>query len=450
MSIITFKKKKPDFTDRLRQPFEDFFNSEASSGIVLLLAALTAIVIANTPFAGAFEQIWQTRFTVGYGDFLLSKPLLLWVNDGLMAIFFFYVGLEIKRELMIGELNSIRSARLPVMAAIGGMLFPALIYVVFNAGTEGSAGWGIPMATDIAFSLGILMLLGKRVPLSLKIFLTAVAIVDDLGAVLVIAIFYSFQLNFLSLGIGIGILALLFLINRMGLRHPAYYGVLGIILWVAFLKSGVHATIAGVLLAAMIPSRTKINGMQFIRKMRTYLGRFEGNCKTEEELWANQEQQEALKTMEITCHQAESPMQRMEHDLQPWVAWLIMPVFALANAGITFTPELVSSLLHPVAIGVFFGLLIGKPLGIGLMTWITVRTGLSTLPEGVSWRQVLGLGFLAGIGFTMSIFINNLAFTGSELVHPAKAGIIAASLVAAITGILLLSTRTKEDQAEAR
>ncbi len=428
MEIPFTRKKERDLGDRIRRPFEEFFNSEASSGILLLLAAILSITLANTSLAPFLEKIWQTRFTIGYGEFILDKPLILWINDGLMAIFFFYVGLEIKRELMIGELNSVKSARLPVMAAIGGMLFPATLYAIFNAGTEGIAGWGIPMATDIAFTLGILMLLGKRVPLSLKIFL------------------YTSQLDFTSLAIGIAVLALLFAANRLGFRHPGYYILLGIILWVAFLKSGVHATIAGVLLATMIPSRTRINGFQFMRKMKFYMSRFENNCKTDEELWSNTEQQEVLQTIEVTCHQAESPMQRMEHNLQPWVAFLIMPLFALANAGVAFTPELMASLFHPVAIGVFLGLYIGKPLGILLMSWIGIKTGLASLPDGVNWRQMAGIGFLAGIGFTMSIFINTLAFEGSPLLYPAKAGILAASLVAAITGIVLLMKKTRENE----
>lgn len=427
-----------DISDRLRQPFEDFFKAEASSGVLLLLAAVASIVIANSSFAATFDRIWQTLFTIGYGKLVLSKSLLLWINDGLMAIFFFYVGLEIKRELRVGELNSIKKARLPVLAALGGMIFPAAFYLYFNANSDGSSGWGIPMATDIAFSLGILMLLGKRVPLSLKIFLTAIAIVDDLGAVLVIAIFYSANINFTLIGLGLAIVIILFVFNRMGVRHPFFYVLFGFLLWIALLKSGIHTTIAGVLIAATIPSRTRINGFEFIRKMRFFLHRFESNCKSEEKLWANEEQQTALQTMEITIHHAESPMQRLEHDLQPWVAYVIMPLFALANAGIAITPKLISSYDHPVSIGVFFGLLLGKPLGILLMSWLGVKTRLATLPEGVNWYHVTGVGFLAGIGFTMSIFINTLAFEGSPLIYAAKMGILAASLLAALIGLFIL------------
>jgi len=447
MASFRLRRKRKELLDRIRKPFEDFFYAEASSGILLLIAMCIALIVANSSLASTFEKIWQTKLTIGYGNYSLNKPLILWINDGLMAIFFFFVGLEIKRELMVGELNNLKSAALPILAAVGGMLVPAVIFVAFNLNSDGISGWGIPMATDIAFALGILMLLGSRVPLALKVFLTAVAIVDDLGAVLVIALFYTSQINYTSLVIGIGVVMLLFGLNRMGARHPLVYGILGIIVWVAFLKSGVHATIAGVLVAMTIPSGTKINAKEFSRKIQVYLKRFDEACSPGDKLWSNQDQQDAVGTIAITCNQAESPMQRMEHDLRPWVSYFIMPVFALANAGITFEPDFLQGLLHPVSLGIILGLFLGKPIGILLLSWIGIRTKLASLPEGVGWKQLIGAGFLAGIGFTMSIFINNLAFASSQNMEIAKGGILTGSLIAALAGVFILMQNKRDKRA---
>jgi Na+:H+ antiporter, NhaA family len=443
MKTFRMRRQSSDLIDRLRKPFEDFFYAEASSGILLMAAMVAALVIANSSFAGAFEKIWQTKLTIGFGSYGLSKPLILWINDGLMAIFFFYVGLEIKRELMIGELNSMRNATLPILAAIGGMLAPALIYAVINLHSGGISGWGIPMATDIAFSLGILMLLGSRVPLPLKIFLTALAIVDDMGAVMVIAIFYTSQLNLLSLLIGLGGVALLFGFNHFNMRNPLFYGFVGIVVWVAFLKSGVHATVAGVLVAMAIPSGTRIDARDFSRKIKLYLNKFEEACKPGEKLWSNQEQQEAVQAMAIVTKHAESPMQRIEHKLRPWVSFFIMPAFALANAGITFETGFFQALVHPVSLGVILGLLFGKPIGILLLSWLGIRLKIASLPEGVNWRQMTGVGVLAGIGFTMSIFINTLAFSDPAYISTAKGGILIGSLIAALAGVFILTTGKK-------
>ncbi|RYD31929.1 MAG: Na+/H+ antiporter NhaA [Verrucomicrobiaceae bacterium] len=374
------------------RPFAAFLRLQASSGILLMLCAVAALVWANSGFGTAYHALLSTKLTVGYGSALeISKPLLLWINDGLMAVFFLLVGLEIKRELITGELNSLKKAALPAAAALGGMAVPALIYAVFNRGLPTLPGWGIPMATDIAFSLGVLAILGKRAPLALKIFLTAVAIVDDLGAVAVIAVFYTDTIHWLLLmgSLGAWLLALAF--GRAGGRHPAVFILLGVVMWVCMLKSGVHATIAGVLLAFAIPGRMLAT---------------EGDPATE----------------------------RWEHALHPWVSFLIMPVFALANAGVLIGGDFLSSLASPEALGIITGLVLGKPVGIFLFSWLAVRAGLAALPRGMDWKGLLGVGCLAGIGFTMSLFITELAFQDPAHLNTAKAGILAASAVAGVVG----------------
>jgi NhaA family Na+:H+ antiporter len=379
--------------------------------------------------------------------------LLLWINDGLMAIFFLVVGLEIKREVLVGELSSLRAAALPIAAAIGGMAVPALFYVLINAGKPTADGWGIPMATDIAFALGVLALLGTRAPLSLKIFLTAVAIVDDLGAILVIAIFFSENIGLAALATGAGFIALLVIANRLGIRDPLVYFLLGIGLWVAFLKSGIHPTLAGVIAAMTIPATTLIDEKLFLDKARSYTERFAamtGRRSSE----ARQEQQHALFGLEKACNEVEPPMTRLEHALHPWVAFVIMPLFALANAGILIGEDFLSSLGESVSIGVIVGLAVGKPVGIVLAAWIAVRSGIASMPQGLNWTVLLGGGMLAGIGFTMSLFISGLAFDAVELVEQAKAGILVASLLAGIAGYLLIfrvvGARREQVEEEAR
>lgn len=418
---------------------------EASSGVLLLACTVAALVWANSPWADAYSRLWQTRLTVGYGDVTLAKPLLLWINDGLMAIFFFVVGLEIKREVLVGELASLRRAALPIVAAIGGMAVPALIYAAFNAGGAGAPGWGIPMATDIAFALGVLALLGKRAPVALRVFLAALAIVDDIGAVLVIALFYTAEIAAPSLAVAAVFLLLLAAANRLGIRHPLVYGLLGIGLWVAFLKSGVHATIAGVLLAITIPSRARIDSLEFARHSRAILEEFEAARAGSQE--TNETQQAALQALEATVQHAEAPLQRMEHALHPWVAFLIMPVFALANAGVTLGDGLSSVLVHPVSLGVLTGLVIGKQMGVTAFVWLAVKTELADLPAGITWRQIYGASWLAGIGFTMSLFIAGLSFGDAPPLAAAKFGILAASLIAGIAGWAILRTAPPEPSA---
>jgi NhaA family Na+:H+ antiporter len=427
---------EPTRAEKLLSPLQEFLQREASSGILLLAFTLIALIWSNSSWNESYHTFWENKLTFGYGDYELSKPLLLWINDGLMAIFFFVVGLEIKREVLIGELASFRQAILPVAAAIGGMVFPALIYTAFNYNGAGSSGWGIPMATDIAFALGVLALLGKHVPISLKVFLTAAAVVDDLGAILIIAIFYTTDIAWISLGIAAVFLLLLIICNMLGVRNPIVYSILGIGLWLAFLKSGVHATVAGVLLAMTIPSRARINDKEFVKHSRSILIEFEKSDEGDEYLSSTQ--RSAVQTLEELAEHAETPLQRLEHDLHPWVAYAIMPIFALANAGVILGAGFLSAVASPISLGVIFGLIIGKQIGITLFSWLVVKSKLADLPEGVTWRHIYGVSWLAGIGFTMSLFISALAFGDSPALETAKSGILFASLIAGIVGFFLL------------
>lgn len=422
---------------RLLRPFQQFFQTEASSGLVLLFCAVIALWWANSPWGSSYFRLWETPIAIRFGEQALTLSLKHWINDALMAIFFLVVGLEIKREVLTGELSSIKQSMLPVAAAIGGMVLPAGIYAVLNAGTPAIRGWGIPMATDIAFSLGVLALLGSRVPLGLKVFLTAFAIVDDIGAVLVIALFYSHQISWLALGIGGAILLLLMCANRMGARNPLLYIVLGLGLWLAFLLSGVHATVAGVLLAFTIPATARIDARQFLTTGKDTLEQFEEATPEDGLVVSNETQQSAVHTLEEACEQVQTPLQRMEHALHPMVVFFIMPLFALANAGVNWSSGL-DTLTNSLTLGVVLGLIFGKQIGITLFSWASVKMGLSALPAGVTWRHVYGVSWLGGIGFTMSLFIAELAFRTNGNLEMAKVGILTASLIAGIGGYLLL------------
>jgi NhaA family Na+:H+ antiporter len=375
---------------------------------------------------------------VGVGDFSMSKDLTHWINDGLMAVFFLVVGLEIKREVLVGELSSARNAALPIAAALGGALVPALIYLAINAGTEGSAGWGIPMATDIAFALGVLALLGDKVPVALKVFLTALAIVDDIVAVLVIAFFYTSQISWGALGVGAVFLAALVVANLIGVGRTLVYALLGVGLWLCFLLSGVHATIAGVLLALTVPAVSFINPEAFLDRSRYVLDRFEQAGEKGENVLSNEERQAALHALNHAAYKLEPPLHELEHALNPWVVFAIMPIFALANAGVHLGGGIADALTSPVTFGIVAGLVLGKQLGITLFAWLAVKSGVSELPRGVGWRHVYGAGWLAGIGFTMSLFISDLGFSDASLVDEAKLGILAASLIAGLVGWTIL------------
>jgi NhaA family Na+:H+ antiporter len=434
--------KLDEFTYKLAillRPFEDFFKRQASGGIVLLGATVLALILANSPARDFYHHFWEIKLSVGFNEFGLTRSLHHWINDGLMAVFFFVVGLEIKREFLAGELASLRSATLPIAAALGGMILPAVIYLMSNPRGQEASGWGIPMATDIAFALGVIALLGKVIPRSLAIYLTALAIVDDLGAVLVIALFYTGELSELSLVLAAIFMAVLVAGNRVGIQSPNFYALVGFCLWVAMLQSGIHASVAGVLIGATIPVIPRVPKSEFLHKTQELLERYR-EIEGGEGPFQNEERMGALLALEHVCHDAISPLQRMEHEMHNWVIYGVMPIFALANAGVTigFT-DLVTSLSHPVTLGVALGLLVGKPAGIVLFSWAAVRLGICDLPTGVRWRQILGVGILAGIGFTMSLFITNLAFRQADLITDAKVGIFAASLLAGVSGYLLLS-----------
>jgi len=424
--------------ERLVRPFQAFAARESSGGILLLLATLLALVWANSLWANSYFALWHTTVTLGFGANTVAHDLHFWVNDALMALFFFVVGLEIKREFLVGELASPRQAALPIVAALGGVLVPAAIYSVLNVGGPGARGWGIPMATDIAFVIGVMALLGSRVPTSLKVFLTALAIVDDIAAVLVIAIFYTGQISWEALGIAALCLMALVAANRLGVRHPLPYALLGLLLWSAVLQSGVHATIAGVLLAMTIPSRTELNPNAFLHRSRAVLDHFERTAQKEKTVMNDEEQQAVIESLEDSCEQVQPPLHRLEHALHPWVTFFVMPVFALANAGLVFDERILTSVVQPIPLGVVLGLLLGKPIGITLASWLAVRLRVGALPDGTTWLQIHGAGWLGGIGFTMSIFVAGLAFKEEALLNMAKLGIFTASFLAGIVGSVLL------------
>lgn len=418
---------------RLFRPFERFFRLESAGGIVLLAATVIAIAWANSPLAAHYLALWDMRVVAAFGAFVIDKPLLLWVNDGFMAIFFLLVGLEIKRELLTGELADRRSAALPIAAALGGMVVPAVVYVAATWGTPVAGAWGIPMATDIAFALGALAVLGRRVPLALRVFLAAAAIVDDIGAVLVIAFVYTPSVSVVALGVAAGALGLLVLINRGGVHRLSPYVLLGIVMWVAVLKSGVHATIAGVLLALTIPARAPpARGESATARTAADL-----DVVVAGESAADREAR--LLAAEKAIEEREALLTRVEHGLVPWVTFGIIPVFALANAGVRVDGSLLDALTAPVSIGIVLGLVVGKQVGMLVVPWLAVRAGWANLPAGASWRHMWGVATLAGIGFTMSLFVASLSLGEKDLAS-AKLAILSASLVAALLGLTILAT----------
>ncbi len=421
------------------EPFQSFIHAESAAGILLMVSTVVALAWANSSWADLYTAFRRLPVTLGVGEFVLTEPLVIWINDGLMAMFFFVIGLEIKREVLVGELSSLRKAALPLAAALGGSIVPALIYAALNAGTEGAKGWGIPMATDIAFSLGVLSLLGKQVPLSLKVFLVAFAIGDDLGAVLIIAVFYTSTISWGSLEVGGVFLVTLIGANVLGIRHPLVYGILGIGgLWLAFFLSGVHPTIAGVLAALTIPARTRLSGEEFVVRARALLDKFQKAIDPKRPPLASPARQAVATRLQQAAQEVSTPLQRLEQALHPWVTAVVLPLFALANAGVAIEGDALTTLSHPVALGILAGLVIGKPIGITLASWLAIRLGLAAMPADLTWRHIIGTGFLAGIGFTMSLFIEGLAFGKTPLDAPAKVGILIASTTAGTIGLVFL------------
>lgn len=449
--------------DKLLGPFQRFMKFEAAGGVLLIVCALAAMVWANSGYAASYTKLfYETTVRVGFGEWGLEKAFILWINDLLMAVFFLLVGLEIKREVLVGELRSPKKAALPIAAALGGMIVPASIYAIVNMGESSMSGWGVPMATDIAFALGVLALLGSRVPISVRIFLTSLAIVDDLGALLVIAIFYTESIGLDYLGKAGIVLAVMMVLNVMGVRRMVVYLLLGVVVWYFVLKSGVHATIAGVAVAMTIPAKTRVDQVRYSSFVASMLERFNADSKGETKSWTTGQQQSAVLAIEDAGHKVETPVRRLEHTLIPWVAFLILPVFALANAGVPVVggggeaAAAIDGVVDGVVQageqsmwaskalwGVVLGLLIGKPVGVFGFAFLAQKLGIGMLPEGANWRHVFGAAWLSAIGFTMALFIANLAFEDVADLDAAKLGVLGASVVAAIIGLLILATGKK-------
>jgi NhaA family Na+:H+ antiporter len=415
-----------------------FIRSEVSGSVILLASTVAALVWANSPWADAYHRLVHTKIAIGVGTSTFALSLQHWINDGLMAVFFFVVGLEIKRELSVGHLASARRAALPVAAAVGGMALPALLYASLNAGGPAARGWGVPMATDIAFALGILALLGSRVPMGLKVFLTALAIADDLGAVLVIALFYTETVRWEALAVAAALLVVLALVIRRDVRQPIIYAVLLLGVWVAIFKSGIHSTVAGILVAMLVPMRPRLAAGEFLARASAELDTLRASELTPESLLSNQAQLDALVALDDVATDMRPPGLIFERFLHPIQAFVILPLFAFFNAGVSFGGRGLAVLAEPVTMGVIVGLVAGKLVGVSLLAWLAVRAGYASLPEGVTWPQVAGVGLLAGVGFTMSLFVSELAFGAGALVDAAKLGILVASLTAGLCGYLVL------------
>jgi NhaA family Na+:H+ antiporter len=434
--------------ERVVTPFEEFIHHESTSGLVLMSCAVLALFFANTVFHDSYEHILHTPIGINIGGWQLEHTLHHWINDGLMWLFFFLVGLEIKREVLIGQLSDIRQALLPIIAAIGGMIAPALLYTTLNAGGEGMPGWGVPMATDIAFAVGVLVLLGSRIPKSLLTFLVALAIVDDLGAVAVIAIFYTDQLVWEALVAALLLIGVLITFNRFGIRSPIPYFLVGLIIWLAFLKSGVHATVAGILTAWTIPARSKFDVNVFEEKIGILSHRMSERRSSRADCTLMQDEEQrrgVIQTLLDGIHMVETPLQRLEHSLHIPVAFLVVPLFALANAGIPLHVDQIPSLVtEPITLGIMVGLILGKLIGITGLSLLAVKLGIGQMPEGTNAKHLIGVGLLGGIGFTMSIFIAELGFKGQpDALLLAKTGILFASVIAGTAGYFWLRYTAK-------
>jgi len=424
---------------KVATPFEHFIHAQTTTGMILMFMTLLALILANSPLSEGYTHFFHTEIDLTVGSWKLSHSLHHWINDGLMAIFFFIIGLEIKREVLVGELSNLKVAILPILAAVGGMIFPAVIYFLMNMGTDAQAGWGIPMATDIAFAISALVLLGKRVPPALVTFLVALAIVDDLGAVLVIAIFYTEQIHFVPLLLAGGTFLILVAFNRFGIRMILPYFVIGLLMWFFMLESGVHATIAGVIAAMAIPSMPKLTPSDFTRDTRNLLDEYD-NYPEKSNYILHEQQKAILINIQDRIDAIGTPASRLERGLHLPVALVVIPLFALANAGISIDfSSIGTTLMEPVSLGIMFGLVLGKVLGIFGVAWVAIKLKFAELPKESSMSQIFGVAFLGGIGFTMSIFVADLAFANApELVFQAKIGILTASLLAGLIGYIWL------------
>ncbi|MBL1275983.1 MAG: Na+/H+ antiporter NhaA [Ectothiorhodospiraceae bacterium] len=426
--------------NKILTPFEEFIHQQTTSGLLLMGTAILALVLANSALAEMYQHWVHTPIGINIGGWLLEKTLHHWVNDGLMALFFFLVGLELKREILVGELAVPRQAALPIVAAVGGMIVPALIYFAINSDGEAAKGWGIPMATDIAFAIGALVLLAGRVPKALITFLVALAIVDDLGAVVVIAIFYTDQIVWEAFFVAMAIVGLLVAINLAGIRQPLPFFILGGLLWFALLKSGVHATLAGVLTALTIPARPKYDPARFSEHVKELMAKFDASHEPGKSIMTNDNLRAVVQALENGVHKVETPLQRLEHGLHLPVAFLVIPIFAFINAGIPIDMgDIGNTLSHPVTLGVILGLVLGKFIGIAGFCWLALKMGIGQLPDKTRFSQIAGVALLAGIGFTMSIFIADLGFANQpEYLLMSKTGVLVASLIAGIGGYIWL------------
>jgi NhaA family Na+:H+ antiporter len=426
--------------DQILRPAQQFFDKEASSSILLIAATAIALFWVNSSIGETYHSFWHTEISFTFGHFHISKTLLHWVNDGLMSLFFFTVGLEIKREILVGELATPKKALLPVIAALGGMIVPGLIYAAINAGSPTIHGWGIPVATDIAFALGAVAVFGRKLPVGLRIFLAAFAIADDLGAVVIIAIFYTKEIVWSNLIISLFLIFGLAVANFFWIRQTLIYAILGLAVWFFVLGSGVHPTIAGVIVSLFVPARGRYDTDNFLQNVKKITEKFE--CEEQScgySILLNQEHLYAVQALELACHDVETPLQRLMHALHPWVAFLILPLFAMGNTGLIFRGIVFSEAVsNPVILGIIFGLVVGKPIGILLFSYLSVKTGIASLPQEVRWSHIFGGAMLGGIGFTMSLFLSELSFADPHIIDYARIAILTGSILSAVFGMSYL------------
>jgi Na+:H+ antiporter, NhaA family len=426
--------------DQIIQPFQRFAQKEASSSILLIVATIIALIWSNSDIGETYHSFFHTEISFTFGQFHLKNTLLHWINDGLMSLFFFTVGLEIKREFLVGELAAPKKALLPVIAALGGMIVPGLIYAALNIGSSTIHGWGIPVATDIAFALGAIAVFSRRLPVGLKIFLAAFAIADDLGAVVIIAVFYTKTIVWSYLFICLFLILCLAVANFFWIRWTIVYALLGLAIWFFVLGSGVHPTVAGVIVSLFVPAKGKYDTDRFLKNVENTIERFE--CEEQScgfSILLNEEHLNAVHDLEMACHDVETPLQRLLHALHPWVAFFILPIFAMANTGLIFRGMVFSEVIsNPVILGIVFGLVVGKPIGILLFSYLSVKTGIASLPQEVRWSHILGGAMLGGIGFTMSLFLSELSFTNPHIIDDARIAILTGSIISAVFGMSYL------------